>query len=154
ARALKGVLERARPQLSQVYVDQLVVLIAPDARLIDRNSRSDADALDVVDLAGLNPALAEVSRVRAGMSRDIAQHHTAVLEALNHGVRRPTGPKQFGNWVVCERLSGHETSGGADDVAEYRARNASAPSSETVLLRVYRADPFQPEPQRESQRTA
>ncbi len=62
------------------------------------------------------------------------------------GCARPTRPRQFGNWVVTERLSGHEASGGADDVAEYRARNALVPSSETVLLRVYRADPFLPEP--------
>jgi serine/threonine protein kinase len=154
ARALKGLLQRARPQLSQVYVDHLVVLTAPDARLVDPNDRADADALDVVDLAGLIPALVDVSRVRSGMSRDIAGHHTAIREALNHGTRPQTGPRRFGNWVVCERLSGHETSGGADDVAEYRARNASAPSSETVLLRVYRADPFLPEPDREAQRTA
>ena len=154
ARALKGVLQRTRPQLAQLYVDQLVVLIAPDARLVDSNDRSDADALDVVDLPALIPALADVSRVRAGMSRNISADQAAVLEALHHGVRRPTGPRQFGNWVVSERLSGHEAFGGADDVAEYRARNASVPSSETVLLRVYRADPFLPEVEREAQRTA
>jgi serine/threonine protein kinase len=154
ARALKGVLQRARPQLAQLYVDQLVVLIAPDARLVDSNDRSDADALDVVDLPALIPALADVSRLRAGMSRDISADQAAVLEALHHGVRRPTGPRQFGNWVVSERLSGHEAFGGADDVAEYRARNASVPSSETVLLRVYRADPFLAEPEREAQRIA
>jgi serine/threonine protein kinase len=154
ARALKGVLERARPQLSQLYVDQLVVLIAPDTRLVDPNDRSDADALDVVDLPGLIPALADVSRVRAGMSRDITRNHNAVLEALHHGVRRPTGPKQFGNWVVSERLGGHDATGGVEEVVEYRARNASAPSSETVLLRVYRTDPFLPEPERDAQRAA
>jgi serine/threonine protein kinase len=154
ARALKGVVQRAKAQLSQVYVDHLVVLAVPDARLVDPNDQADADALDVVDLAGLIPALADVSRVRSGMSRDIAGHHSAILEALNHGTRPQNGPRRFGNWEVCERLSGHETAGGADDVAEYRARNASVPSSETVLLRVYRADPFLPAQDREAQRTA
>lgn len=154
ARALKGVLERVRPQLSQLYVDQLVVLIAPDARLVDRNDGADADALDVVDLGGLIPALKDVSRVRAGMSRDIRALRTAVLEALNQGVRMPSVPPQFGNWVVTEKLGGHAVSGGPDDVAEYRARNASARASETVLLRVYQADPFLSEEDRRVQRLA
>jgi serine/threonine protein kinase len=152
ARALKGVLQRARPQLSQLYVDQLVVLIAPDARLVDRNDRSDADALDVVDLDGLIPALKDVSRVRVGMSRDTRALRTAVLEALNQGVRMPSASPRFGNWVVTEKLGGHAGSGGPDDVAEYRARNASSRSSETVLLRVYQADPFLAEEDRRAQR--
>lgn len=154
ARALKGVLERARPQLSQLYVDQLVVLIAPDARLVDRNDRADADALDVVDLDGLIPALKDVSRVRAGMSRDTRTLRGAVLEALHHGVRMPSAPPQFGNWVVVEKLGSHAGSGGPDDVAEYRARNASSRSAETVRLRVYQADPFLAEPERRVQRLA
>jgi hypothetical protein len=79
------VLERARPQLSQLYVDQLVVLIAPEARLVDCNDRADADALDVVDLDGLIPALKDVSRVRARMSRDTRALRTSVLEALGQG---------------------------------------------------------------------
>ncbi|MBX6387505.1 MAG: protein kinase [Frankia sp.] len=154
ARALKGLLERARSLLAQVYVDQLVVLTAPDARLVDPNDRADADALDVVDIQGLIPALADVSRVRAGMSRNISAQRTVILDALHHRVRERTGPERFGNWVVVERLGGHGSSDDIDDVAEYRARNASSPSSETVLLRVYRADPFLPEPEREAQRIA
>ncbi|WP_239395157.1 serine/threonine protein kinase [Frankia sp. CiP3] len=153
ARALKGVLEKGRPRLSQLYVDQLVVLIAPDARLVDPNDRSDADALDVVDLPGLIPALADVSRVRVGKARDIRPLRTEVLDALNHGVRKPTKPPQFGNWEVVERLGGHSAEPG-EDVAEYRARNASAPSAGTVLLRVYQADPFLAEAERAAQRLA
>jgi serine/threonine protein kinase len=148
ARALKGLLERQRHQLAQVYVDQIVVLTSPNARLVDPNDRADADALDVTDLDGLIPALADVSRVRQGMARDVSQHVAAILEALQGGVRRPTGPKRFGNWEVCERL------GGGEDVTEYRATNATARTSETVLLRVYRADPFLPEQERASQRIA
>ncbi len=153
ARALKGVLERARPRLSQLYVDQLVVLIAPDARLVDPNDRSDADALDVVDLPGLIPALGDVARVRAGMARDVRPFFAVILDALHHGVRRPTAPPRFGNWEVVERLGGHSAEPG-EDVAEYRARNASAPSAGTVLLRVYQADPFLAEAERAAQRLA
>lgn len=148
ARALKGLLERSRPQLSQIYVDQLVVLPAPDARLVDPSDRPDADATDVTDLVGLIPTLGDVSRVRSGMNRDVRPHTAAILEALQGGVRRPSGPKRFGNWVVCERL------GGDEEVTEYRARNASVGTSETVLLRVYGADPFLPEAERAAQRIA
>ncbi|WP_329007635.1 protein kinase [Micromonospora rifamycinica] len=145
-RAVKGLLTNHQPGLSRVYVDQLVVLPWPDARLVDPNDREDADALHVTDLGGLIPALGDVSRVRSGMLRDVRQHRNAILAALHRKVRQPTGPKKFGDWVVCERL------GGDDEVTEYRARNAMAGTSETVLLRVYRADPFLPELERATQR--
>ena len=148
ARALKGLLERSRPELSQVYVDQLVVLPAPDAVLVDPSDRPDADARDVTDLQGLIPALADISRIRVGMSRDIRSVSGVVRQALSGGVRRPSGPKRFGEWLVSERL------GGDDDVTEYRARNGNVPTAETVLLRVYRADPFLPAAQREAQQHA
>lgn len=146
ARALKGLLERGNAQLAQVYVDHLVVL-PDDSRLVDRSDRPDADAVDVTDLAGLIPALRDVSRVRSGMARDIRPHMQRILTALS-GVRRPTGPRRFGHWVVTERL------GGDDEVTEYRARNATAGGSATVRLRVYRADPFLSEPERAAQRIA
>lgn len=147
ARALKGLMEKGRPELSQVYVDSLVVLPAPDARLVDPSDRADADAVDVVDLAGLIPALSHPARVRSGMARNIAAHAPVILQALGVA-RRPTGPKRFGNWVVAERL------GGDEEVTEYRARNASVGTSETVLLRVYRTDPFLAEADRGAQRVA
>ncbi|TDC57337.1 protein kinase [Micromonospora sp. KC207] len=148
ARALKGMLERARPELSQVYVGHLVVLVGRDARLVDPSDRPDADAIDVVDLPGLIPALDDPARIRAGMIRDIRSDQPTVLNALGSGVRRRTGPRHFGNWQVCERL------GGDEEVTEYRARNATFAASETVLLRVYRADPFLPADQRAAQRHA
>jgi hypothetical protein len=55
---------------------------------------------------------------------------------------------------VTEKLGGHAGSGGPDDVAEYRARNASSRSSEMVRLRVYQADPFLAEDERRAQRLA
>ncbi|MEU0519109.1 protein kinase [Streptosporangium sp. NPDC006007] len=148
ARALKGQLERERPALSRVYVDSLVVLTADDARLVDPDDRPDAEANDVTTLSGLVQTLSDVSRVRAGLTRDARPYHRDIVEALEGTVRRPTGPQRFGNWVVRERL------GGTDEVTEYRAVNATVTSSETVLLRVYRADPFQPEEIRAAERVA
>ena len=148
ARALKGTLERSRPALDQIYVDALVLLTAEDARLVDPNDGPDADANDVTTLALLVRTLSDVSRVRSGFSRDMAPYREDVVEALEGTVRRPSGPQRFGNWVVRERL------GGSDEVTEYRAVNATVASSETVLLRVYHADPFQPEEVRNTERIA
>jgi len=148
ARALKGQLTQGRPALSGVYVDALVVLTADDAVLSDQSDRPDADAHDVTTLPLLIRTLGDLSRVRQGMARDITPYHQAVKEALNATARRPSGPLQFGNWRVQERL------GGTAEVVEYRAVNATAPTTETVLLRVYRADPFAEEDVRAAERIA
>ncbi|RKS78819.1 serine/threonine protein kinase [Actinomadura pelletieri DSM 43383] len=148
ARALKGELARRDPSLNRVYVDALVVLTADDAVLIDASDRPDADAHDVSRLDDLITVLADVSRVRSGFPRDIRRHRRAILNSLRGVVQIPTGPQRFGNWVVRERL------GVTDEVTEYRAGNATVTTSQTVLLRVYKADPFQPENAREAERIA
>ncbi|GIH99314.1 methylation-associated defense system protein kinase MAD6 [Planobispora takensis] len=137
-RALKGLLMRERRELERVYVDSVVVLTGPDAQLVDPAGR---DSRHVTDLTGLIGTLGDVSRVRRGYSTDVTPYRTAIIEALNGSVRRSTAPPRFGNWEVEEEL------GGDNRVTEYRAINATVPGSETVLLRVYRADPLaDPEP--------
>ncbi|SPT60098.1 methylation-associated defense system protein kinase MAD6 [Actinomadura madurae] len=148
ARALKGELARRNPALNRVYVDALVVLTAEDAVLIDASDRPDADAHDVARLDDLITVLADRSRVRSGFPRDIRRHRRAILESLKGVVQVPTGPQRFGNWVVRERL------GVTDEITEYRAGNATVTTSQTVLLRVYKADPFQPESVRQAERIA
>ena len=133
AKALKGLIVSKATQLERVYVDSLVVLTSPDAKLVDPAGR---DAPHVTDLPGLIPTLSDVSRVRRGCSPDVRPYLTAVLDALNQTVRRSTAPPRFGNWEVEEQL------GGDARVTEYRAYNATLPGSETVLLRVYQADPL------------
>ncbi|MFB4276554.1 MULTISPECIES: methylation-associated defense system protein kinase MAD6 [unclassified Nonomuraea] len=133
AKALKGLLVSRATQLERVYVDSLVVLTSPDAELIDPAGR---DAVNVADLPGLLATLSDVSRVRRGCSPDAKPYMTAILDALNQTVRRSTAPPRFGNWEVEEQL------GGDTKVTEYRAFNATLPGSETVLLRVYQADPL------------
>ncbi|WP_116021513.1 methylation-associated defense system protein kinase MAD6 [Thermomonospora umbrina] len=148
ARALKGELARRSSGLNRIYVDALVVLTADDSVLVDPNDRTDADAHDVSTLDEMISALADVSRVRSGFPRDIRRHRQTIVQTLQGVVRVPTGPLRFGNWVVREEL------GGTEDVTEYRAANAIVTTSQTVLLRVYRADPFQPEAVRAAERVA
>ncbi|MBB5775625.1 methylation-associated defense system protein kinase MAD6 [Nonomuraea jabiensis] len=133
AKALKGLLVSRATQLERVYVDSLVVLSSPDAELIDPAGR---DAINVTDLPGLLATLSDVSRVRRGCSPDTKPYLTAILDALNQSVRRSSAPPRFGNWEVEEQL------GGDTKITEYRAFNATLPGSETVLLRVYQADPL------------
>ena len=147
-KAFKGRLTERRPELSQVYFDSLIVLTADDAVLVDPGQDTDADANNVTMLDHLVPTLKDRSRVRPGMSRNIRRYGTTIVEALEGVVHYPTGPRRFGNWVVDEEL------GGSEDVTEYRAKNATVAGSETVLLRVYRADPFQPESTRAAERIA
>ncbi|WP_440099929.1 methylation-associated defense system protein kinase MAD6 [Streptosporangium sp. H16] len=142
-RALKGLLTQERRELDRVYVDSLVVLTGTDAELVDPAGR---DSRHVTDLAGLIGTLGDASRVRRGHTTDTAPYGTAIIEALNGSVRRSTAPPRFGSWVVEEQL------GGDNRVTEYRAINATVPGSETVLLRVYRADPLAEEEPRAAER--
>ncbi|MGC5010433.1 methylation-associated defense system protein kinase MAD6 [Streptosporangium sp. DT93] len=142
-RALKGLLTQERRELGRVYVDSLVVLTGTDAELIDPAGR---DSRHVTDLDGLIATLADVSRIRRGHTTDTTPYGTAIIEALNGSVRRSTAPPRFGSWEVEEEL------GGDTRVTEYRAINATVPGSETVLLRVYRADPLAEEEPRAAER--
>lgn len=142
AKALKGLLVSKATQLERVYVDNLVVLTSPDAELVDPAGR---DRPYVTDLPGLLATLSDVSRIRRGCSPDIGPYLTKILDALHQTVRRSTAPPRFGNWEVEEQL------GGDSKVTEYRAFNATLPGSETVLLRVYQADPLADEESRRAE---
>src|SRR5260370_13575504 len=147
ARSVKGKLERYG--LSRIYVDALVILTAPDARLVDSSDRSDADALDVVTgLDQLVPELSKPERVLSGYLRDITEYRARLIEALTGTVQRRTGPLLFGHWRVTEQL------GETDEITEYRAQNADAVTSGSVLLRVYHRAPSQPENMRAPERLA
>lgn len=147
ARALKG--DLVPHGLSRIFVDALVVLTAPDARLVDPSTSRDADALHVVTgLTDLVPELSKPERVETGFLRDIGQYRDRIIAALTGVVRRRTGPLRFGHWEVIESL------GETDEVTEYRARNADARGAASVLLRVYHADPFQPADVRAAERIA
>ncbi|WP_084958729.1 NERD domain-containing protein kinase family protein [Thermoactinospora rubra] len=133
ARAIKGLLVDKHKELERVYVDSLVVLTAPDAELVDPDGR---DRANVVGLDALIPALQDPSRVRRGCTRDASPYRGWILDALNAMVRSSNAAPRYGHWEVEEQL------GGDARVTEYRAFNATLPGSETVLLRVYQADPL------------
>ncbi|WP_457035256.1 methylation-associated defense system protein kinase MAD6 [Geodermatophilus sp. SYSU D01176] len=154
AKRLKSLLEEAYPQLSRVYVDAAVVLSAADARLVDHNT-PQRDAASTVNRQHLVALLADVSRVPTGsfsVDVDIQRHHDTIVEEVKRIGRVPTGPLQFGNWLVLDTLSETIHADGIDVVGEYRAKNANAvQGSGTVRLVVRQADLYAPTGQREKQ---
>jgi Nuclease-related domain len=143
-RAFKGHLQRGGMD-SRVYVDQMVVLTAPNARLIDNAAGTDTDAMHVITgLANLITELARPPQATGRFFRDVGEYRDQIIAAVDGAVERRTGPKRFGHWEVVESLG--ESSEKAE-VTEYRARNANLQGSAlvSVLLRVYQADPFQDE---------
>ncbi|WP_303785789.1 serine/threonine protein kinase [Azovibrio restrictus] len=147
AKTVKGIIvesQRGRHDLDRVYVDAAVVLTAPDAYLSDS---SDRDAPATVKLEKSQAFFQDTSRIPGTFNKAIMPLHAMIVSALSGVVRQRSGPPRFGNWVVRERL------GSTDAYAEYRACNTYVGErGGTALLRVYQADPYLPQAQRESQR--
>ncbi|PSL08138.1 serine/threonine protein kinase [Haloactinopolyspora alba] len=152
AKRLKSLLEDTHPQLSRVYVDAVVVLPARDARLVDHNT-PQRDAAATVNLQHLVTLLSDASRVPTGsfsVDADIERNHEKIVEEVKRIGQVPTGPLQFGNWLVLDTLSETIHAGGIDVVGEYRAKNANAvQGSGTVRLVVRQPDLYAPTRERE-----
>lgn len=139
ARQLKGLLSDHRAQLSRVYVAPLVVLTGQNAALTDPGGRDSGNVATFDEFIDVMDGFAVPDR----FDDELSTVQRTIVEALTGVVRHPTGPPRVGGWEIVERL------GGDDEVTEYRARNVAAPTTAgTVLLRVYRADPFEPEAER------
>ncbi|NWD23209.1 protein kinase [Pseudomonas yamanorum] len=142
ARTVKGLLTQAHPErneLNVIYVDAAILLTAPDAHLTDRE-QLDSDR--VVKLKDAERYFKDATRIPARFSKSILQQQRLILHALKV-VKPASAVLRFGHWEVREKL------GAAQAYAEFRAENAFAGG--TALLRVYQADPYQPEDVREAQ---
>ena len=152
-RAFKGHLT-SRGLDGGIFVNQLVVLTAPDARLIDSGTGNDTDAMHVViGFDNLVPELDKPERVRPRFLRDIHRYRQQIIRAVDGTIQPRTGPLRFGHWEVTESLG---ESGESGEVAEYRARNVNSndPAAPPVMLRIYHTDPFQDESVRAAERVA
>ena len=145
ARTFKGLLTASNPgrrELEDVFVTAAVVLTAPDANLVDPDGR---DVPDVTTLKQCGAFLG--NRVPTRFSRNVTPLLGIVRSLIQGKAKKRTEALQFGNWLVTERL------GSTDHYTEYRACNAFAGTrTGSVLLRVYQADPYLPEADREAQR--
>ncbi|WP_460086529.1 methylation-associated defense system protein kinase MAD6 [Pseudomonas sp. H1_B04] len=142
ARTVKGLVTQAHPgrnELNDIYVDAAVLLTAPDAHLTDRE-QLDSDR--VVKLKDAESYFKDATRIPARFSKSILQQQGLILHALKV-VKPASGVLRFGHWEVREKL------GATQAYAEFRAENSFAGG--TARLRVYQADPYQPEDVREAQ---
>ncbi|CAM3948842.1 methylation-associated defense system protein kinase MAD6 [Ectopseudomonas alcaliphila] len=142
ARTVKGLVTQAHPgrnELNDIYVDAAILLTAPDAHLIDRE-QLDSDR--VVKLKDAERYFKDATRIPARFSKNILQQQGLILHALKV-VKPASAVQRFGHWEVKEKL------GAAQAYSEFRAENAFAGG--TARLRVYQADPYQPEAVRKAQ---
>lgn len=142
ARTVKGLVTQANPgrhELDGIYVDAAILLTAPDAHL---NDRADFDQKQVVKLKDAERYFKDATRIPARFSKNIQQQHGLILHALKV-VKPASAVQRFGHWQVIEKL------GAAETYAEFRAENAFAGG--TARLRVYQADPYQPDNVRKAQ---
>ncbi|ATQ74196.1 protein kinase [Massilia violaceinigra] len=142
ARTVKGLVTQANPgrhELDGIYVDAAILLTAPDAHL---NDREQLDADRAVKLKDAERYFKDATRIPARFSKNILQQQGLILHALKV-VKPASAVQRFGHWQVTEKL------GAAEAYTEFRAENAFAGG--TARLRVYRADPYQPEDVRKAQ---
>jgi serine/threonine protein kinase len=142
ARTVKGLITQAHPgrhELDSIYVAAAILLTAPDAHLNDREQR---DAERVVKLKDAERYFKDASRVPPRFSRNILQQQALILHALKV-VKPASAVLRFGHWEVKDKL------GAAQTYTEFRAENAFAGG--TARLRVYQADPYLPEAERQAQ---
>lgn len=142
ARTVKGLVTQSHPgrnELNDIYVDAAILLTAPDAHLIDRE-QLDSDR--VVRLKDAERYFKDATRIPSRFSKNILQQQGLILHALKV-VKPASAVQRFGHWDVKEKL------GAAQAYSEFRAENAFAGG--TARLRVYQADPYQPEDVRDAQ---
>lgn len=133
-----------RPNLRAIWVEAAVILTAPDAQLLDPEGR-DRDR--VVKLTNCEKFFQNAARLPHQPPASTAPHIGAIIAAIKGKARPQVGLPLYGrSWQCEERL------GGNDFYTEYRARNAHVARSASVLVRVYRADPYLPADERERQR--
>lgn len=142
ARTVKGLVTQAHPgrhELDGIYVDVAILLTAPDAHL---NDRDQLDSDQVVKLKDVERYFKDATRIPARFSKNIMQQHALILHALKV-VKPASAIQRFGHWEVKDKL------GSGQAYTEFRAENAFAGG--TARLRVYQADPYQPEDVRKAQ---
>ena len=155
ARALKGIIQDSDRQargLRDIWVDAVIVLTNPSARLLDPHG---TDAPDVVALSRAAAFFRDPSRIPDRFSATAQPYYKTIERAILGSSRSSTAPTRYGSWEVEEKLgeTDFETQDTLprDDYQEYRAHNA-ATGTDHVRLRVYPVDPYSSDDTREAQR--
>lgn len=133
--------------LRHVWCEALVILTHPSAVLRDPEGK---DRDNVIHIDKALQCLRDPSRLPdARFTRELtAPFLGKILEVFNgKNVRRSQQLPRLGlSWQCEERLTSNDT------YTEYRARNAMVQTTERVILRLYRADPYKMADEREAER--
>ncbi len=151
ARLFNGMLSAAASPATQglrrVWCEALVIFCHPSSVLRDPEGR-DRDR--VVSLDRAVQALCDPSRLPdSSFAKEATGPHLGKIMEQFTGKRARAAqqlPRLGLSWQCEERLTAN------DFYIEYRARNAAAKTTERVILRLYRADPYQMEAEREAER--
>jgi serine/threonine protein kinase len=131
--------------LRHVWVEAVVLLTSPDAKLRDPEGR---DRDHTWPLQGCERPFMDTTRLpdRTPPPAPTPPHLGHILSTITGRARPQQGLPLLGrSWQCEERLTGN------DFYTEYRARNVNVTGPEKVNVRVYRADPYLPTEERKTQ---
>lgn len=133
--------------LRHVWCEAMVILTHPTAILRDPEGKDRGHVIHLEQAVQFlcDPLrLPEVKFTRAGTGQFLGK----ILELFSGKNVRPAQqlPRLGLSWQCEERLTGNDT------YTEYRARNATVNTSERVILRLYHADPYKMQPERDAER--
>lgn len=135
AKVLKGTIEKRDParfqELRSVYVEPLVVLTSPGARIASDGPNTDRP--NVVGIDGIIARIQDIGQLPP-WSKPLAATWR-LIEKLLIGAAKQPSPLKFGSWLPAERLSATET------FEDFRAKHSTmGAQAGSVRLRVYRLD--------------
>lgn len=133
----------SQTELRKAHVHATVLLTADDASLSDPDGR---DSPDVTDLKHCLQYFRDTSRIPANRLGDIRRFHGQIAKVITGKGKPKKAALTFRDWQVEERL------GGTDRYTEYRAKHGLlGKGGGMVRLRVYQADPYQDEADRQAE---
>ncbi|XHX78438.1 MAG: protein kinase [Stenomitos frigidus ULC029] len=133
---------RLKPDLSKVHVHAVTLMIAEDVSIIDLDGR-DSDHITYCDERCITYFQSR-NFIPDHRLPDIRAFFPDIKRALQGKARPKSAPPRYRDWQVEEEL------GRTDRYTEYRARHLlMGASGWTARLRVYRADPYQDQADRE-----
>lgn len=132
-----------RLDMKKVYVDAVVVLTTTNAYM------NDPAGIDAPDVIGLDKSFAyfqDTTRLRFQPAPNLLALQGRIISSIQGGAKPPPRRDMYGDWQIEERL------GGTPYFTEFRAYNRFAgQAAGHVSLRVYEADPYQSDAERQKQ---
>jgi len=146
AKALKGAIESKDParyqELRSVFVEPLVVLTSPGARIVADGPGTDRG--NVIGIDAIIQRIEDTGQLQP-WAKPLGASWRLIEKLITGAAKVPTAVK-YGQWTPAERLTGTET------FEDFRAKHSTLGArAGSVRLRVYRLDPLLIEPEKTRQ---